>query len=133
MKINNKKQACLPFKAATNRIGVYAILNTVNKKVFIGTGELQKRKATNWCLLNAGKHYNINLQKEWTMFGHSNFKFITLFECENIEDHSFLSQCESYWISITMSTNKKYGYNIYKQIAISNGYIARIELLDIAA
>jgi len=118
---------------ASNRIGVYAILNTVNKKVFIGTGELQKRKATNWSLLNAGKHYNISLQKEWTMFGQSNFKFITMFECKDIEDHSFLSQCETYWISITMATNKKYGYNIYKKVAENNGYIARIEPLETAA
>jgi hypothetical protein len=108
----------------------------MNNKVFIGSGELTNRKATNWSLLNAGRHYNKQLQKEWSHFKAENFKFITLFEAQSPEDVNFLEQCEEYWITFTMATDRNYGYNIYKKPLtknsirdnrISNDFLLRIQ------
>ncbi|OAS21373.1 GIY-YIG nuclease family protein [Paenibacillus oryzisoli] len=114
-------------KKIKNHIGVYAIVNAVNNKVFIGSGELENRKATQWSLLNAGKHYNKRLQQEWNHFKAENFRFVTLFEAKTNEDLDFLQQCEEYWITYTMATDKKYGYNIYKKSSLSHEFRLKIQ------
>ncbi|OMF34610.1 hypothetical protein BK133_12515 [Paenibacillus sp. FSL H8-0548] len=109
------------------KIGVFAIVNCINKKVFIGSGDLQRRKTTNWSLLRAGKHHNQKLQKEWNEFKEEHFKFVTLFEASSSDDMEFLNDCEAYWISLTNAAELQHGYNTYKKTPTKRDFILRIE------
>lgn len=94
--------------------------------MFIGSGNLYSRKASYWSQLRAGKHKNVSLQKEWDKFGEDNFKFITLFQCEDTPDFSFLIECEKHWLSLTNATQKAYGYNIDKYTNKNKAFVLRL-------
>lgn len=114
-------------KRSRSEIGIFAILNSVNRKVYIGAGDLYSRKATNWSLLRAGKHYNAYLQSEWDHYGEQNFDFITLFECKTPEDHILLPKYEALWIKLTMASSSPFGYNLYKKNDQMQDFVLRIE------
>lgn len=111
----------------SKKLGVFAVLNQSNNKVFIGSGNLYFRKAMIWSLLRSGKHPNTALQHEWKYFGEAKFKFIPLFECESKEDKSFMPECKQYWIWLTKATHKQYGYNLYKSTSGSSKLIMRLD------
>ncbi|WNS46911.1 hypothetical protein [Paenibacillus sp. MMS20-IR301] len=106
------------------------MLNQVNQKVFIGSGNLYSRKASNWSQLRAGTHKNVGLQKEWDKFGEDQFKFVILFECEDAADVSFLNKCERYWLDLTKATRKEYGYNTNRQAHKNEDFVLKIECLE---
>jgi group I intron endonuclease len=63
--------------------GVYAIVNKVNSKRYVGSShniEVRWRQHRN--RLRCGKHVNCHLQMAWNKYGESNFEFIVLLECE---------------------------------------------------
>lgn len=123
----------LPFvsKQKNSKLGVFAILNLVNKKVFVGTGDLYSRKAINWSLLRASRHNNQRLQQDWNNYGEDNFRFVHLFECETTEDVKYLTKCEKEWIKLTQSTEKRYGYNIYKRACVRHrNFVVSFEMTE---
>lgn len=66
------------------RSGIYAIINQVNKKMYIGSAlNLYKRIFNEHVKdLNLNQHYNIHLQRAWNKHCEDNFYFKILEECE---------------------------------------------------
>ena len=68
------------------RPGVYAIINTVNGKCYIGSStNLRRRYNDHFNALRQNKHQNIILQRAWEKHGQGNFVFRVLIICEKDE------------------------------------------------
>lgn len=86
--------------------GIYKILNTKNKKFYIGSAKsLYYRKATHFTNLSKNKHHNKPLQNSYNKYGISCFIFIVLEYC----DVECLIKKEQYYID-----NLKPHYNLCK-------------------
>lgn len=96
-------------------IGLYAIKNKQNKKIYIGKSsvDIQNRLSTHKSLLNRNKHYNKHLQKSWNKYGEENFSFEIILDCEGLTDKEILEE-EMKMISKFNSTNIAFGYNLTK-------------------
>ncbi len=97
-----------------NICGIYAIINWVNGKMYIGkTTNMQKRWREHKSSLNREnyKHENKQLIRAWQKYGENNFT------CELLEECSMelLNEREKYWIKElkTYGHKGKYGYNSY--------------------
>jgi group I intron endonuclease len=78
---------------------IYAIRNTLTRKSYIGKSiNLQNRFVRHRYLLNAGKHWNVHLQRSWDKYGSNIFQFEVLEEC----DESSLPTKEQEWIDKLM-------------------------------
>lgn len=90
---------------------IYAITNLINGKVYIGkTNNFRKRKNGHLCLLTRCVHYNKYLQNSWNKYGSDNFKIDILdSEAINYED---LSEREEYYIKLSRSWERDFGYNM---------------------
>ena len=65
------------------QVGVYAIFNLQNDKVYIGSSvNVPKRRTEHFYKLNKGIHSNKNLQEDYNLYGQANFEFIFLEEVE---------------------------------------------------
>jgi group I intron endonuclease len=65
-------------------IGVYKIINKINKKFYIGstsTMGFDKRWKKHILDLNKNKHHSFYLQKSWNKYGPNNFSFEIIEEC----------------------------------------------------
>lgn len=77
-------------------IGIYAIKNKLNNKIYIGQSiNIENRWYGHKTSLRHNKHGNKHLQNSWNKYGEDNFDFIVLEEC--LEDE--LNEKEVYWIS----------------------------------
>ncbi|RYY96805.1 MAG: GIY-YIG nuclease family protein [Chitinophagaceae bacterium] len=77
----SKKELLNEYKQQKFRIGVFALRNTVNGKVFVGSGQnLDALWNRNRVELNFGNHRNESLQREWKEFGADKFEFEVLSE-----------------------------------------------------
>lgn len=96
--------------------GIYAIINRVNGKYYIGSAmKLYNRWHHHKTLLNQNKHDNDYLQKAWNKYCEENFKFVILENCLKEQ----LIDKEQFWINISECYNRDKGYNI-RIIATSN-------------
>lgn len=78
--------------------GVYAILNILNNKKYIGSTKcFKERFAEHRSQLRRGNHKNIHLQNAYNKYGEEYFKFVILEECENIPNT--LNFIEQKWIN----------------------------------
>ncbi len=92
--------------------GIYAILNILNEKVYIGSAiHFYQRWRDHKLALNTNKHRNVLLQRSWNKHGSDNFIFVVL---ELVENKSILLERETYWIQQLNSYNPELGYNILK-------------------
>ena len=67
--------------------GVYAILNTLNNKKYVGSSSsIRRGYRQHYNDLVKGKHSNIILQRAFDKYGKNHFKFIILEKCEDIKD-----------------------------------------------
>ena len=90
-------------------IGIYAIKNKVNNKVYIGSSvDILRRFRKHKTELTTGKHSNIHLQRAFKTFGKDIFEFILLEECEKEQ----LLQKEIDYIQKYNSLNEECGYNM---------------------
>jgi group I intron endonuclease len=92
--------------------GVYGIRHIATGKIYVGscTYIIKKRWISHRSHLNKGTHHNRHLQNAWIRYGEEAFEWVVLENCGSMD-------CiirEQYWIDITKSANKKYGYNICK-------------------
>ncbi len=86
--------------------GIYCILNIKNRKTYIGSAVVLKRRwRQHKNALNAAKHFNRKLQRAWNKYGEENFEFLILEIC-NID---LLINKEQIWIDKFDSC--KNGYN----------------------
>lgn len=91
----------------SNLCGIYCIECLVNHKKYIGESKVIKQRwGRHKRELNANKHSNWLLQKDWDLYGSDNFIFYIVEECPDDE----LYEKEKYWIS-EYDTYEN-GYNI---------------------
>lgn len=100
-----------------NGSGIYAILNKINEKRYVGSArDLKARRSRHFTLLRKGKHYNKHLQGAYDVYGEENFSFSVLEYVENIE---ILLDREEYYIQKYNSNDREFGYN-QREISDSN-------------
>ncbi len=88
--------------------GIYAILNLVNGKVYIGqTNNLHLRGRAHWSFLN-NKKGNPHLQRAWSKYGRTNFVIGVVSECPEAE----LDNLEAAWILKMRAIERDFGYNL---------------------
>lgn len=102
-------------------MGIYAIKNTINDKIYIGmsTG-LRCRLKTHYHKLIAGKHPNDHLQSSVNRNGIENFYFELLEVHDDATDKELLIR-ECYYQTLYKSTDNDFGYNI--QLVDVNGSV----------
>ena len=75
--------------------GIYAIINKVNGKIYVGQAvSIEDRWGDHKARLNRGKHENSHLQRAWDKYGADNFEFTVLTECAEEQ----LNTMEEYFI-----------------------------------
>lgn len=90
--------------------GVYAILNILNEKVYVGSAiHLYRRWRDHKSNLKINKSNCLLLQRAWNKYGEENFIFVVL---ELVEDQTKLVEIETSWIKRLDSSNVELGYNI---------------------
>ncbi len=90
-------------------IGIYAIKNNTNNKLYIGQSQTLKRRiSTHKNNLMKNKDSCIYLQRAWNQDGKEKFEFYIVEECA-IE---LLDERETYWIKELHSHASENGYNI---------------------
>ena len=90
--------------------GVYAIKNTANGKLYIGSaaGGFRRRWNLHLCQLRRGIHDNRYLQRAWDKWGEDSFVFVILTICEPC----FCITNEQHFIDNYQAANRRYGYNL---------------------
>ncbi len=97
--------------------GIYAIMNMVTEKWYIGSAlNIKRRWNEHKCELRRNKHSNAYLQSSWNKHKEINFYFFVL-EYTSI---SFLLSREQHWIDITEVI--KNGYNLIPIAGSSLGF-----------
>lgn len=88
--------------------GVYAIVNMVSEKMYIGSSVHVKRRLSNHrTALRRGTHYLVHLQRAWSKYGEESFVFMVVEECEP-------EQCvakEQEWLDAVCPHTPEVGYN----------------------
>lgn len=91
-------------------IGVYAWVNSVNGKVYVGSAKnIAKRKSTHLRALKSGNHHSPHFQRAWDTYGAEAFEFVIL---ETIEDEIWLRARETVWLNRLQSFKGDFGYNV---------------------
>ncbi len=87
--MNDKRKLRDDYKQSFLPIGVYAIRNTVNQRVFIGgSRNLHGAMNRHRFELTTGAHRNAALQADWKLFGASAFCFEVLDQIKERQDQS---------------------------------------------
>ncbi len=88
--------------------GIYAIVNKINGKQYIGSAlSITGRLNTHRKRLRFGRHENLHLQAAWTKYGEKSFKLLIIQSCSPEQ----LVEREQYWIDTFKSADRQYGYN----------------------
>lgn len=106
-------------RKAAKRAGLYAIVNLVNQKVYIGrTRNVWDRYLEHGRALERGAHANSHLQSSYAKYGKDNFEFIPLFYAL---DEDLLMKWETRYMSLFASTHPLFGYNaIFSSLGMSS-------------
>lgn len=92
-----------------NKIGIYCIENLANNKRYFGQSvDIVNRLSKHRTTLRDNRHSNEHLQSAYNKYGHDNFKFYIVEEC----DASMLDERERYYIALYQTNDREYGYNI---------------------
>lgn len=98
------------FPASLEATGIYAIRNTLNGRVYIGSSS--RAVLVRWTehrkLLRAGRHHSLTLQRSWSKHGEAAFEILLI---EAVADLSKLVEREQFWIDAHRSTDKRFGFN----------------------
>lgn len=90
-------------------IGIYAIINNQNLKIYIGSSNnLKHRKNQHLSLLRKNKHFNKKLQNAWNKYGEECFTFEIIEKCKEKN----LSHKERFWMNFYNSYKNQDGYNL---------------------
>jgi group I intron endonuclease len=94
------------------RMGIYAITNTANGKVYVGsTIDLAKRQRCHMADLRANRHDNAHLQAAYNLHGPDCFALRVLEDVANAAD---LIAREHAWMEALRSCDETYGYNLMR-------------------
>lgn len=89
-------------------IGIYAIRNLINQKIYIGQStNVEDRIAHHKSALRHNRHENQHLQRSWNKYGEESFSFFILEEC----NEERLDELERMYISEYKSIDGEHGYN----------------------
>lgn len=90
--------------------GVYAIENSVNSKVYVGSATkcIRSRWYLHLAALRKGKHHSRHLQAAWNKYGEPAFSIRVLEVCLAYG----CIKSEQYWIDKFQAANNKFGYNV---------------------
>jgi len=89
--------------------GIYAIINIVTGKVYVGQAYIINKRCTNHEVeLRLNRHVNPYLQASWNKYTEEAFIFIVL---ERVEDLSNLTTREQYWMNRLKACDRLYGFN----------------------
>lgn len=89
--------------------GIYALLNTVNGKRYIGqSADIRQREKRHFKDLCDKKHFNAHLQYAFLKYGLDKFRFQVL---ENVSINMLNAQ-EKKWINFYKTDQKEFGYNL---------------------
>lgn len=103
--------------------GIYAIRNTVNGKLYVGSSaNVSGRFSSHRSRLNKGIHGNAHLQSAWVKYGHDAF----VFELLEAVPADRLIEREQKWIDSLNVANPDFGYN-KRKIAESSVGIPRTD------
>jgi len=95
--------------------GIYAIINAVNGKFYVGSSQnIKERWARHQRDLRKGIHRNKHLRRAWKKYGEGSFYFGVL---EPVEDLARLTDREQYWMDLL-----KPEYNILPTAGSSLGF-----------
>lgn len=90
-------------------VGIYAIKNIVNNKIYIGSSNnIKRRFIKHKTELRKKKHCNKYLERAFHKYGENEFDFIILELCE-LEN---IIEREIYYIQLYKSLEREYGYNL---------------------
>lgn len=90
-------------------VGIYSIVNNVNKKRYIGQSiDIEERIKRHFRELRKNIHYNAHLQRSFNKYGEDAFSFEILEQCQE-ED---LNDQEKFWIEKFDSYNNGYNQTI---------------------
>jgi group I intron endonuclease len=93
---------------SSSDMGIYAIINKVSGRYYIGsTIHLKRRIIEHKSKLRNGRHHNFKLQGAYDKYGESNFSFEVL---EYVKSDNKLMEREQYWLDKTKAC--KVGYNL---------------------
>ena len=112
----DKKEAKLAYKASRRPMGVFAIKNLANDKVFVGSSmDLPSMFNRIRFQLYAGSHPNKDLEADWKRYGTGKFDFEVLEEVFPREDPAYdyaadLETLEDLWLEKLQPFGEK-GYN----------------------
>lgn len=98
------------YKGNSTKVGIYAIRNNTNNKIYIGSTKksFHSRKTKHLNSLRKGVHNNTHLQSSYNKYGESSFTFEILLICDSDDSIVFF---ENYYIFIFRSHLKDFGYN----------------------
>lgn len=86
--------------------GIYVITNKANGKVYVGgSSDVGERLKIHCRQLKRDKHYNKELQKDFSDFGIESFEF------EMAQETDKWGTLEQYWINFFEANNPEKGYN----------------------
>jgi group I intron endonuclease len=106
--------------------GVYAIINMVNNKVYIGSSkDIYGRWVQHRYKLDNNIHHSKYLQNAWNKYGKDNFEFKII----EVIDEKLLFECEQKWYDYYNSIGAKNTYNM-SDIARCPSYRATIDSLN---
>lgn len=109
-------------------IYIYMIVNTINKKVYIGSSNnISRRFTKHKYQLNKSIHPNEHLQNAWNKYGSDSFKFRILAVCPNNERNN----CEQMFMDLYNAQNRNYGYNIKNADGHSQSEETKLKLSEI--
>ncbi|CAH8770381.1 GIY-YIG nuclease family protein [Paenibacillus dendritiformis] len=116
------ERATMLFPDEYHVCGIYAIINKMNGKLYIGKTSqkiyryIRKERIEK---LRKGEMHNSLLQKEFNSFGEKNFSFFIIEKILNVDSsdffqkklHDTLNYLEVFYINKFQSSDRKYGYN----------------------
>jgi len=107
-----KKISLIQLKVTNKIVGIYAIINVLSQKLYIGSSnDMYKRFKQHKRALIKNKHNNYKLQRAWNKYGSEVFEFQIL---ETVSENLLLNR-EDYWLNYKQSYSSQHGYNINKK------------------
>lgn len=108
----------MPARVPTSIPGIYAIINTVSGKRYIGsTVNIRKRWEIHRLQLSRGTHHCQHLQRAWVKYGAQSFRWEVL---EEVADLDRLIEREQSWIDATPKAER---YNTSPTASSIRGYV----------
>jgi len=101
--------------------GIYAIINCVNGKVYVGSAvDIKRRWIRHVHRLRVGTHTNPILQAAWNKYGEFAFDFFVL---EEVPDRIWLMLREQLWLNDVQPWKRENSYNILPTAESRLGHI----------